>query len=272
MSPQTALGCTCTKNSPPGVQRHPKALLTAALSSVTPGYAPRTPVIVPWGPRPGAAEPATVWPRPPSHTRCVLVPGLTPGVCAHARHRAKCLPATALLRRPGEPRRGRRRQRPLAHDASLPALRPSYDLLWPLTASLGPEGGDEDVNSDRNGAPSPAPRTHWPVDGLSHLGKGRPRLPGLCSGPQDRAWTAELPAGFHGRRQTAVLRAGDPSAAHGDPSAVRGDPSAVCGDPSGLWGVLLPGPDHAGHSQPLLRPGRQAGRRGLRSGAGKLLP
>lgn len=73
-SPQTALGCTCTKNSPPGVQRHPKAFLTAALSSVTPGYAPRTPVIVPWGPRPWAAEPATVWPRPPSHTRCVLVP------------------------------------------------------------------------------------------------------------------------------------------------------------------------------------------------------
>lgn len=113
----------------------------------------KTPVIVPWGPRPWAAEPATVWPRPPSHTRCDLVPGLTPGVCAQARHRAKCLPATALLRRPGEPCRGRRQQRPLAQDASLPALRPSYDLLWPLTASLGPEGGDEDVNSDRNGAP-----------------------------------------------------------------------------------------------------------------------
>lgn len=73
--------------------------------------------------------------------------------------------------------------------ASVPFLttRPPLLCARPATCSgllrpvWGPKGGDKDENTDRNGAPSPAPHTHRPADGLSRLRRGRRRVLGLCS-------------------------------------------------------------------------------------------
>lgn len=149
-SPQPTLSCICAKNSPPGVQRHPKALLAVAPSShmgLTPGYPPRAPVILSSSPvcAGGISTPlgtsslgCRAGPGLPATHRCTLVTGLTPGVCARARHRAKCLPAMALLRRPGEPHRGRRQQR--ASPSSRHVHPCSAHVLRPALASYGQSG------------------------------------------------------------------------------------------------------------------------------------